>query len=461
MRPVNLGQALVGTAFASGVRLLDSMQRWAIGPLQDPATIAVLIGAGQEPLQAMWGATVGGCHWIGTKVLAGIKGHLPAAVGFELVTAKVIDYQLSTRLRRRGAMTPFYVSMARAGLEAGWSSEGRSLPWWYAPLSYGASGGTDFLLGQILGSQLRVAFDTLIFRGGHVPPQRYEALAEEFRVRTLELLVDSLVLPPGHHFTSPLLRHLAGALRGEHDPQVVRAVQRRLLTKHPGSPWVGTMIGHGIAGASVGLLTGDPILGLSVGLVDASGDAVLTQAAISGRIQTLGKVKAQLLHQGWSARESQDNLHNLSDYYAQIGAEFRALGVDLRTMASEGAALAETIAARSSGIEEWLLTELGQPAPVGEGSRLMAWLGNLSQALVAKTDGFLEAHAQTPWAEALGEDFPELRRAGKQALRQLRATVLATALERKAAPPCPPELAGHQPPVVRQEVRLRRRHTSD
>lgn len=420
---------------------IDSVQRWVVGPLHEPATMAVVIGASQEPLQATWGALLGFCYWAGVQVLAGIKGNLLAAMGFELVSAKVVDYQLSTRLRRVDSpLRPFYVSMARAGLEAGWSSEGRALPWWYAPLSYGASGGTDFLLGQILGSQLRAGFDALVIKVGRVPAERYEALGEAFRLRMLELLVDSLALPPGLHFTSPLLRHLAGALRGEHDPRVVQAVQRRLLTPRPGSPWAGTMIGHGVAGAGVGLLTGDPALGLGVGLIDASGDAVLTQAAIAGRMQTLAKVKAQLLHQGWSAATSQDNLHNFADYYAQIGAEFRALGVDLRNLAAEGAALADVVAERSREIEVWLLAELGHPEAAGEGSELKGWLGNLSQALVTAAGGFLEEHAQTPWADAIGEDFPELKRAAHEALRRLRATVLAAALER---------------------AQLRRPHTSD
>lgn len=446
--------AIWGWSLQTGTALSQTLFSAGLG---DPGSLGTIVGSmslfGAAPL----GAAVGFCKWAGASVLGAIKSSLPAAIAFEVVAAKTLDYQLSTRLRAEGSVAePFFISMSRAGLEAGWAGRGDGLPWWYAPLSYGATGGMDFFLGQIIGAQLRQSFDGVTTP--HLVPgsEEHEALAKLFRASMLQVLAEALTPDEDVRLQSPLARHLLGALRSEHDPKVVAAVHRRLVVANPGHPVAGTLVGHGAAGASIGLCTGDPLLGLTVGLLDAAGDAVLTQAALAGRIQTLSKVKAQLLYEGWQP-PSEGLRTNLADYYAQIGVEFRDLGRDLRKLAHVGQERMIGLAQHARAIEDWLGRELEIPPPRG----LLTWilgeqLASWSEHWLVQAEAALEEHAEVPWSDALKQDFPMLARGLTAALQQLRAAVLAASLtvNDDASQSPPPPTAG-----ARRSQRLAGRRT--
>lgn len=390
----------------------------------DAGTAAMLLATGQVPAEALAFCV----QWTGaalTTALGVAKSTLASAFLIELAVAKAIDFELTRRLRQPGSKAErFYAAMARAGLEAGWRGDHRRLPWWYGALSYGATGSIDYLLAQSLGDQLRQKHDELLAKVG---VEVSAAQGAERSGREPWLLGPALehlatLLPdPERGFESPLTRHLVQAIRGDHDPELVKTIEARLSTEHPGDALLGTAAGHGAAGALVGTMLGDPLLGLVVGVLDSLGDGVLSKNAVHGRIELLVKVKSQLLLQGWEEKWRPDWATRLTDFYAPIGIEFRQLGRDLRLQLDR----ADQAGGRLSEAGAETLTE-GWPEPLRAlNHELRSKVDHLISASMSRVESELEEHAARPLPSVLREDFPEAVFRAERSLQEGRKKLFA------------------------------------
>ncbi len=405
------------------------------GPLE-PAAAAAMIAAGQVGLQL-----VGPClQWVGAGLslaVTAVKSHLAAAVITEFVAAKTLDFQLTKRLRAPDAKArKLYRAMARAGLESGWKNDGMAIPWWFGAISYGATGSMDFLVGQALGQQIRSVFDLhpavcKLLKEGGLSEADLEALKTEFFERSTAALAKNLRVPD-RELKSPLTRHLLAALTNKYDDKMLHTVERRICTNDPGDAAFGTMAGHGAAGAVVGAMLGNPTLGLLVGLADATGDAVLTKAALSGHFQTLAKMKAQLLKEGWDKEEDIGVSGMLADFYAPIGAEFRDLGTDLRDLSETNAhALGETLAPMQQ-MHEWLSQRLGNDSPTTGPVEYFGLDELIRKAAGLVSDG-LARHAELPISDVLASDFPGAVEKLKSSRKHLKGVLLVALLHGEEA----------------------------
>lgn len=276
----------------------------------------------------------------GAAVLGGalglVKGNLASAVALEFVAAKSLNHQLTTRLRQTSQpVRPFYVNMARAGLESGLRGESRRPHAVLGGISFGATGYTDYLAGQMLGRQIRrMVHEHPIMKSLRASSAIDNARLESWTTAVVEFGVEAVakrLRDPGGGYESPAVRHLMAALRGEHDPRKVERIQRRLTTTETGLPMLGTVAGHTAAGGLVGMALGDVGLGLMVGVADSVADAFLLRAALQGRFETLAKLKAQAFSDGWEHKDDTVTAH-FANFYEPMRKEAVGAGADLRSL---------------------------------------------------------------------------------------------------------------------------------
>ncbi|MEO0592075.1 MAG: hypothetical protein AAFZ38_00725 [Myxococcota bacterium] len=270
------------------------------------------------------------------SALGMVKGSLASAVALEFVAAKTVNHQLTTRLRQTSKpIRPFYVNMARAGLESGLRGESRRPHAVLGGVSLGATGYTDYIAGQMLGSQIRrMVHEHPIMKSLRTSSAIDSVRLESWTTAIVEVGVEAVakrIRDPGGGFKSPTVRHLMAALRGEHDAQKVESIQRRLTTTETGLPMLGTVAGHTAAGGLVGLALGDVALGLLVGVADSIADAFLLRAALQGRFETLAKLKAQAFSNGWERKDDTVTAH-LANFYEPMRKEAVGAGSDLRSL---------------------------------------------------------------------------------------------------------------------------------
>lgn len=371
---------------------------------------------------------------IGTVVHA-VHGSLLGAAATELVLAKAVDYGLSNGLRRADTKAePYYAAMARAGLEAGWSSPTATLPWWFGSVSYGATGALDFMIANVLGAALRSHFDGLVAsaraRGVTLGAAKVERL-EALYLERVPRLAARIVSESGADLDSPLLRNLVKAASGDVGRGLVEAIQRRLVTERPGDPILGVTGGHALAGGIVGCVTGEPLLGAAVALVDASAEAMLMRAATQGRFSTLMKVKAELLGKGWDGAALTAS-QRVTEYYTQTAQEMRRFGGDLRAVADARlTASAGEVSRALASLDALFVQQLG--AEPGTVTRLVEELFQRAAGdLDRRVSAVLDHHAEQPLGAAIHQDFPELEVVEHAARHQARAVVMASWLRTTA-----------------------------